>query len=526
MFGLAPFGDLAFGEGETWFGVFGSTSVTIGVDANYQLFIADDYLITQPEDEPANRPFDGTFEEPLQLEWRVLDDDFVGGLVVATGQQALLNGDGQYDFLPGQFAMDGRPVELRFGPEDELYKNWPLVFRGVAADFDVDAGTVKIDVEDYGYKLDVPLQARLYAGTGGLDGSADLAGKPYPLALGFVLNATLAPVWPSMRLYQAHDGRCQAISGVYDQGGPLALMADYPNVAALLGATIAGGDYATCVAEGYVRVGGNPAGVVTADIEGDVLGGLFAGTTASVIRRIVARATDLVDPDDLFTFSFDRLETLQQAEIGYFAGHEDPQKVGEAIARLMKAAGGFAHFLRDGRLSVTRIGIPVGPPVARFDATNYQENTLSRQRLPAGVNPAPPRWRVGYARNWTETTDPVPSVDDARRSFLAAKYRYGVAESASAALDHPFSKERDPVEAYYRNKADADAEADRRLVQHYSNRAIYPFECDVREGVQLEMGHPIFIQHGRWGLALGRDATVLGMAHNAKAGTMRILAYC
>ena len=522
MFGQL-FGEAAFGQ-VTELRITVRTSTRISINSDYRIYVSDEESITGADDAPANQPFAGSFDEPVSFEWSVLGGDFVGGFATGKGESQIVNTDKTYDFIPARYALDGREFEIRFGRTTDRYVDSLVSCKGVVSDFHVNKDALRITLEDYGYKLDVPAQAKVYSGAGGINGGADLAGKPIPRALGYVLNVTPPLVYPNLQLYQVNDGAVNDITAVYDKGFPLARGADFATVALLLASTtIPASTYATCIAQGYFRLNETLAGAVTCDVEGDATGGMFATTTAAIVRRLVVLATELRDPVDLYLPAFVLLDTLQPAPVGYWISHNDTISVSDVVAKLMLGIGAFAGFRRNGKFSVMRLDAPAGAPLKRFDLTGV--SSPDREPLPAGINPPPPRWRIGYQRNWTVIADPAGGVTDMRRSFLAADYRYGLAESAAIRIDHPFAKDRDPVEGFFRLQADADAEALRRLVLFRATRALYTFAADIRDGIQLNWGDKIMLTDDRWDLSQGRLMIVLRIQQNGKAGTLDMLAY-
>jgi hypothetical protein len=111
------------------------------------------------------------------------------------------------NFLPGDFHIDA----LSTYPSDltqYLAKKWLDHLLDISA------------FRDRGFLLDVPAQKSIYGGTGGLDGTSDLAGKRKPFALGWPSNITPATVIPVEGVYQVSDGPVSAISAVRDTGYP------------------------------------------------------------------------------------------------------------------------------------------------------------------------------------------------------------------------------------------------------------------------------------------------------------------
>ncbi|MCZ8148182.1 MAG: hypothetical protein O9325_10085, partial [Roseomonas sp.] len=110
-----------------------------------------------------------------------------------------------------------------------------LVFAGTVAAVDrTERQRARIALADATDRLNTPLQPILYGGTGGLEGGADLKGKPKPVALGRVFNAApvflgnldlgagALPTWQSSwRAVQAHDAvRIRGVAQTLVAGTP------------------------------------------------------------------------------------------------------------------------------------------------------------------------------------------------------------------------------------------------------------------------------------------------------------------
>jgi hypothetical protein len=122
-------------------------------------------------------------------------------------------------------------------------------------------------------------------------------------------------------------------------------------------------------------------------------------------------------------------------------------------------------------------------------------------------------------------TNPAGAVTDAQRSFLAAEYRYSQASAPAIKIDHPFGKNPEPVPGYFRDKADADAEAARRLDLYRVSRGLYSFGVSDRDAALLNVGHQVFIRHTRGDLVTGKNMIVVQLQHKASDNTATITAF-
>jgi hypothetical protein len=103
-----------------------------------------------------------------------------------------------------------------------------------------------------------------YAGTGGLEGPPEMRGQYKPRLVGVILNG--APYWLDgpRHIFQIHDGALAAVSAVYDRGMALTYAGD---VVDILAAGCLPGHFITQLSGGFIRLGSNPAGLVTVDAE-------------------------------------------------------------------------------------------------------------------------------------------------------------------------------------------------------------------------------------------------------------------
>ncbi|MCH2219448.1 MAG: hypothetical protein MK097_03855, partial [Dechloromonas sp.] len=369
-------GELPFGDDQTLY-VRVTARASIFINFEYRIYVSTVEFITTADDTPALQPYSETLIEPLDFTWSMSNDQsgLFGGFITGRGTTIIDNMDTRYDDLTQFYTTDGRPVEVRLGLIGTLQTTWPVVFKGLSSGEFIDDKTFEITDEDLAYKLDVPAQARTYGGTGGLDGTADIAGKPMPLCFGWCRFIQGALVIPNELLYQVHDRRIQAISAAYDQGVALTFHQDYATVEALRLASIPSGRFGTCLAYGFARLNQDvtPDGAVTFDVQGDATDG-FAETTAAIVRALIKRSTKLSVPGDLFLPSFTALEKLQPAPVGIYLSTEETSTVADVIGQLMLGIGGYAGFRREGKLYVGRIDTPLGPPVKRFTDLDIDPN--------------------------------------------------------------------------------------------------------------------------------------------------------
>lgn len=517
--------DCAFGE-RPFEGIYQASATLYGagvleVERQYRIYTATEEYVTLSSDSLQTRPFNGTLLQPLQITRSLLGSDIIGQFTAGTGKVILTNADGEYDFLIQRFAIDGRDITVKVGREGDAYDDFYTIFSGTASDWSVEEDVVEIDIVDNAYKLSVPVQDNTYGGTGGSDGTSDLVGKRKPLSYGYVYNISPPLVVPSLLIYQVHDGAIEAVSAVYDRGVTLSAGTNYATYALLAAASVSAGTYATCRAEGFIRLGTAPSGTVTADIQGDNTTA-FSVTTADIVRKVLTRSV-LDDPDDLYLPSFVAANVANSSEVGYYVGQDDTTTVADVIAHLMRGVGGWGGFRRSGKFEVGIFLTPTGAiPAAHFDRIDISE--MRRDRLPNALSPPPYRFRVGWQHNYTVQTDLAGSVSATRKGFLAEAARYAEASDETIKTDHPFAQDREPVVSFFRDQADAQTEADRLLALYRSTKALYRFKVGVQP-FALDLGDVVNVTYPRWDLTVGRNLRIVEMSENARDNTIELVGY-
>lgn len=523
MFGLSPFGEAPFGALPLPRVSFGGVA-EVRVDWRFAIYAASSPLTTQGGDTPSHQPFRGTLDSPIKLRRSLLGGDRIGQFTTGDGEAVLNNTDGAYDFLIGPYSIDGRDVTIKIGRIGDRYSDeFMPVFVGTAEGWLINETSVKLTLRDYGYKLDVPLQPHVYAGTGGINGNIDIAGKRIPRAFGRCRNVTPAILVPNLLIYQLNDGSVEAIDAVYDRGVPLTPGSDYADYGTLADATVSAGTYATCIALGLFRIGSSPAGTVTADCEGDNGEG-YVETTADIVRRIVEGVTSISGDARFYAPGFAAVNAAQPATIGFYAGTDDDFLVSDAVANLMRAVGGWAGFRRAGNFEIGIVTAPAAPPTMRFDHAQGDVIAISREPLPSSIYPPPYRFRVGYARNWTVQSDLAGSVSAEHRSFATEQLRVASASSMAIQTDHPRAPDPDVIESYFDLEADAQAEAERLLNLYRASRGFYRVKVDQR-GFRLNLGETINLTHPRWDLSAGRQLLVVELSEDGESNEVEFVGF-
>lgn len=462
-------------------------------------YYSDHGFVTEPADTPADQYFEPRGMEALSFERHLFDEGRIGGRSrPGAGTIQLANADGGLDFLE-DLAVDGRRVRVLLGGDAFAYADFGVVFVGSAEQLVYDDEQLTVRLRDHQEALDKPVQAMLYAGTGGLEGGEDIEGLPKPLSLGWPKNVT--PVWvdrPNLKL-QVSSRAIEDVPQVYDRGdGSMVKVAPPP----------APGQYSIDTTNGVITLGGSPAGLITADVKGDKGGGTWARSAADLVRMVATDFGGLSDPGDLDTASFDALDAANAAPVSLYLERE--VTILEVLDLLVDAVGAWWGFDRAGKLRVGRLELPSGNPKKTFTEVEI----IVIERLPTRL----PAWRrkLGYDRVWTVQgeDDLAGSVSDARRDRLGQSLRHAPWEDPAVKTRHLFAEET-TAESALDDKADAEAEVIRRGALYGTARDT--FEVTVKtQPFALDLDDEVRLLYPRHGLNGGKDFRIIGLKEDSR----------
>lgn len=419
----------------------------------------------------------------------------------------------------GDWSWDGRPVEVYAGLKGFRLSEFGLIAKWTGEGVTVDRQLASISMLDRGSIMSRQLQQTLYAGTGGKEGGPDLASTVKPLAFGIIRNAQPVPVDLTHLIYQLHDGHMQSVAALRDTGRPPAdgYAGDYPTYEALVAATIPTFGWATCLAQGYVKLGSQPAGQVTCDFSGDATGG-YVETVSTVLRRIVTTRLgddNLVDPDEINATSFLAVETENSAPIGLYITQAMTRS--DALNTLMASVYGYWYFDRVGNLA---IGILSRPDSA---AANITDKIIDQAGVTSLKLPPPP-WqvKVAYSQVWLPQRDQflAGAVSDADRAFWHDQYRYSTVENEAVKTAHKLSDTL-TWNTLLDRKVDADALAAKIL--SFSSPALkrYAFKV-LRPQLGIWLDKTILVQSADMNLSSGVVGTIVSIKEDYGERTVEI----
>lgn len=320
-----------------------------------------------------NIPYPVRLRSTFTHEISVFPENIPGGEQVTIGSIQINNTDGRFDYLL-DYAWGGRELVLKEGPAEGPYSAFTTLFSGSSLDITADQKDLTIVVRDVSWRTAVNLQDNRYTGGGGKEGPPELANVQKPLCLSAFKNAAPVLVDPALLTYQVHDGAIQSVSGVFDSGISLTFSADYPSYYSLVSANIPSGSYATCLTEGFVRLGAAPEGDVTAD----GVGRFSASTTLADIMKAVL--TDKVlTTADLNLTSFSELASDFPFQVQGLYYPEPTMQMDEWLSNVVATANAFWFVDQSNKLNVRQFKFRApSQSIRREDIVALQRTTSSR----------------------------------------------------------------------------------------------------------------------------------------------------
>lgn len=400
----------------------------------------------------------------------------------SVGELSLVDPDGGLDPLL-DLGWDGAALEIRRGVPGAAFSTYQTVAKLTAAGMVGDLRTKALRLRTLGWLLEsAELHGNRYAGTGGLEGDATLAGRGKPYALGWSFNDTPVIINAVLLIGQLSYTSIASVDAVRDGAAALTFSADYSTYAALAAATVAPGYYATCLAYGLIRLGATPVLGITVDVQGDndTVGGVTPPTTRAGMVRRIATAIGTVrfsDSEQIDFRSFQDFDNRQPAPVGFYWDGGQPVTKDAAIRRVLRGCLGWYFVRPNGQIRIGQLEDPavygaaltLDYPAAGSGPCRLGEPTITDVLEPRRAT------LIGYAYNNTiQTQDKLAgSVSQADALIYGQQARYAGEGSQWLANNFPNSPTVVIDDSGYRYQPDALAEAQRQTALFSVHRRRY-----------------------------------------------------
>lgn len=334
----------------------------------------------------------------------------------------LFDGDFSNTVDPGQASLDlhvpalekldanirryiwaGAGITMYAGDSGQAWP-WPVVFKGKVDSFRTVGNTTSLVANVDTEPFETNALYLTYAGTGGIEGGADLKGKPKPWALGNPQNLEPILINNIDSIFQVSAyGAIKAVTTLYERGSAFgASYGDYASYTTLQAATIPAGRWATCLASGLIRLGAPPYGVITADVQGDYLGTTWRRLPGAIIQRVCSAVS--ISSTKIDSASFTALDAVMSALPGggnislYQTEQITVMDLAQMIALSCNAQAGVSLI---GTLFATRVSF--ASPMATLDAQGGAKPGVITS-TEVDVSPPYKRMQMGGNRAWRVQT--------------------------------------------------------------------------------------------------------------------------
>lgn len=442
--------------------------------------------------------FDGRVRDPGSIGFSLsLTPTGNSAMEAKAGSVVLDNADGAFDTMLDQSAAISQALKIRAGRVGFDIGSFVTLFNGRITGIGLSETEATLELQDPVLYAQNLYPTSVYTGLGGAAGDADIEGVVKPVVLGRVWNMSPVLINAVALIYQAHDGAMSSVTGVFDGGVPLTFVANYGSYSALAAASLSGGQYATCLAEGLIRAGGTPVYALTAHVDGSNLAG-------NAIRSIVTWLFNRLSTQLGLSIDAASLAALPEWVAGWL--WTEPFTLIEAISRFVGDGG--CHWGADVN-GVVRV-LHLQPPDAGSVAVAYDMHDIleiERTALPAGHEGVHQRRQVQYQRNWT--------VQDA--SSLAAtanapawRQREWRTSLSSVSVTSRNAIDPDVLPTSLTAAADAASLGAYLLDLHGRPRRMFSQETRIF-GTQPKLGDTVYVAHPRFGLASGAVFRAVGI---------------
>lgn len=474
---------------------------------------------TRTSDTPSNTPYLPRVKTAGLLRRDISSPGRIGGATITGyGLVELANPDGALDGWL-DYGFSGRSCVIRAGEASDAYADFTTVQSGSMDQPEATISTITVRIRDRLGELQKPLLSSKYAGTNslpsGLEGVEDIEGSIKPRLYGTAKNFSPPCVNTSRLIFQISDEAYNSAT-VYDQGVALTAGSDYTSQADMETTAPSAGQVRLWKSGGYFRLGSTPAGAITCDAS---QGAAVANRTPAQLISAIAEDAG-ISTSDISSSDVTALDSAASYEAGLWIS--DDRTATEALDALANSVGAWYGFDRLGKLRMAQL---TAPGTASFTLQPYSITQLSRAASDEG-GVGLPAWRVtiDYKPVYTvqRDADLAGSVGLTTRQVVKRPVRSVIASDATIKTKHLLASD-EKFSTVLNNKADAQAEATRRLALLKVERALYIVRARVNAALfsAAELGVSCAVNTTRFGLS-GKTFRITGIKHDPLASVLEL----
>lgn len=498
---------------------------------------------------PADTPAYNRLIQPANFERSIASGKLIFGLTeTGYGECVIANADGAFDVL-ATYGVDGRDFYLwaiESNTSSIIFEafptDWVRIFRCTMQSIVADGDVLRVRLRERFYDLNQKA-CPVFAGTGGVEGTADMTGQPKPMVWGGAYNVSPVLLSPSYLTYLV--SATGSVSGHHakDSGSVIARQLTAgaqeddgaASFAALQGTSIQLGHYLTHATSGTMKLGSPPVGQVTVDALSTV-----SADPAEVIKAILNSAGiatsgvySQIDASDFSAVS--TWATSASSRVGIYA-RDTSTTYGQLISALAASIGAWIGYDRWGTI---RIAIVVDPSGRTSALSIGMDEVISIKRTTSGdAGRGVPFKSITqkYPRNWTPQNSGLAGVVPARvRGEIAEEFPLSTVTTCTQLSSSPpatvpitdqFTKAVDyPVESYGIGRRVTSTGALEATVPAPGSQfsallgvprdwieVVIPFR--ITDFELVEIGGCVTVTHPRYGLSAGKKFMVTAIRYS------------
>lgn len=432
-----------------------------------------------------------------------LTSDALGG-TSSFGSITLIN-DGSLDALVSSRTNDHLPVRILSGRKqldrtrgiwtDPPRSDLQPVFAGLGTLWQAGRRTLTIPLLGALSWLDVTMAARVYGGTGRLDGDENVSGRVMPTLRGTAANITPVLIDAVNYVYQVSDAPAE-ISALYEGG--------------FTGGIACGGEVADIYAQSpppgtyqiqktgtgtWIRLGTRPVYGITVDAVGSFPSGASPQNVLDIVRTMLLE--DFVLPEAYIDAQWPAQSPLAPWRGGWFWDGTEAV-TGQDMVRTLLA--GLAISIVPTRTGTLR-------PVVLEAVYDFSSSRLTLGAnviieiepvsLDASLSPPTWRWRIGWQHNFTVQTAGSglhPQAPADRQAMIATADRNAVWSDASLRIRWRVPNDPSPIVTALASSADAQSIADSHGQLWGAYRTLWAVTIPVELSWLIDLGDTVAFQ--------------------------------
>lgn len=443
-------------------------------------YIASREYVTGPADTPANTVYLPLAKGGLAFTEQV---SLTGDAALSGGDIELDNGDGALDGWLGD-VWRNRRIRAWSGDPAWPRADFRLVFDGIVDDVGSSSrDTVNLVLRDKLQRLNTPISEAKLGGTS--------TNKDAVLPIPFGECHNVAPLLTDpVTLEYGFLGAVESTFEVRTNGKPIAVALN--NQAGRFNLTT--NPYST---------------TITASVQGDAGGG-YAPRIAPLVRRIATaygKESDRFTDADIDVANLAAFDAAHPQPVGLYVADRTNQAV--AIQQLAASVGAQAIMSATGQLRLIQIALPAAGTPVEIGPGQMMANSLH----PAERLPVMAAVKIAFDRNYTVQAPLTTSIPAAHADLYATEWLTETVVDEGVRARYRLTDDPVQIETCLKTRADARAEATRRLALRSVPRTVYEFDGEP-ELMVLELGHPVVLRDERFSLAAGAPGVVVMMQRN------------